>query len=82
LDGLGMNQARAASMRSELELARERKYALPESVPCVVIVGGGFGSLAAAEALKSAPARIILIDRANHPLFQPLLFAASLHEWL
>ena len=55
-----MNQAKAASMRSELELASERKYAMTERVSCVVIVGGGFGGLAAAKAFKSAPARIIL----------------------
>jgi monoamine oxidase len=61
-----MNQAKGASMHSELELTRERKYAMPESVPCVVIVGGGFAGLAAARALKEAAVRIILIDRTNH----------------
>ena len=43
----------------------------------VVIVGGGFGGLAAAKALKHAPARIILIDRTNHHLFQPLLYQVA-----
>ena len=47
------------------------------SVPVVVIVGGGFGGLAAAKALKNAPARVILIDRANHHLFQPLLYQVA-----
>jgi 2-polyprenyl-6-methoxyphenol hydroxylase-like FAD-dependent oxidoreductase len=46
---------------------------MPESVPCVIIVGGGFGGLAAAKALRNTPARVILIDRSNHHLFQPLL---------
>ena len=50
--GSGMNQAEAASMHAELELTGEIKDAMPESVPCVVIVGGGFGGLAAARALK------------------------------
>jgi thioredoxin reductase len=59
-------------MHSELEITRERKYAMPESVPCVVIVGGGFAGLAAATALKKAAVRIILIDRTNHHLFQPV----------
>ena len=43
----------------------------------VVIVGGGFGGLAAAKALRSAPARVILIDRTNHHLFQPLLYQVA-----
>jgi pyridine nucleotide-disulfide oxidoreductase len=72
-----MNQAKTASMRFELELAQERKYAMPESVPCVVIVRGGFGGLAAAKALRKAAARIILIDRTNHHLFQPLLYQVA-----
>src|ERR1700733_761709 len=47
------------------------------SVPSIVIVGGGFGGLAAAKALKNAPAQIILIDRMNHHLFQPLLYQVA-----
>src|SRR3954463_13426839 len=50
---------------------------MPESTPRVVIVGGGFGGLAAAKALKNAPAQIILIDRTNHHLFQPLLYQVA-----
>jgi len=45
--------------------------------PRIVIVGGGFGGLAAAKALKHAPAEIILIDRTNHHLFQPLLYQVA-----
>src|SRR5713101_5380783 len=45
--------------------------------PRVVIVGGGFGGLAAAKALKNAPAQVILIDRTNHHLFQPLLYQVA-----
>ncbi len=40
-------------------------------------MGGGFGGLAAAKALKDAPAEIILIDRSNHHLFQPLLYQVA-----
>jgi NADH:ubiquinone reductase (H+-translocating) len=47
------------------------------SRPRVIIVGGGFGGLAAAKALKNTPAEIILIDRANHHLFQPLLYQVA-----
>ena len=48
-----------------------------ETIPRVVIVGGGFGGLAAAKALKNAPVKVILIDRANHHLFQPLLYQVA-----
>ena len=43
----------------------------------VVIVGGGFGGLAAARALKHAPINVVLIDRINHHLFQPLLYQVA-----
>ncbi len=43
----------------------------------VVIIGCGFGGLFAARALKRAPVRITLIDRANHHLFQPLLYQVA-----
>src|SRR5580700_2084919 len=45
--------------------------------PQVVIVGGGFGGLAAARALGSAPVDVILLDRSNHHLFQPLLYQVA-----
>jgi NADH:ubiquinone reductase (H+-translocating) len=50
---------------------------MPERVPRVVIVGGGFGGLATAKALKNTPAQIVLIDRSNHHLFQPLLYQVA-----
>ncbi len=43
----------------------------------VVIVGGGFGGLAAAVALKRAPVRVTLLDRRNFHLFQPLLYQVA-----
>ena len=48
-----------------------------ESVPRIVIVGGGFGGMAAAKALGNTPAEVILIDRTNHHLFQPLLYQVA-----
>jgi NADH:ubiquinone reductase (H+-translocating) len=45
--------------------------------PHVIIVGGGFGGLAAARALKDAPVRVILLDRMNHYVFQPLLYQVA-----
>ena len=43
----------------------------------IIIVGGGFGGLAAAKALRKTPAQVTLIDRANHHLFQPLLYQVA-----
>src|SRR5580658_7486289 len=43
----------------------------------VVIVGGGFGGIATAKALRNAPVRVTLIDRSNHHLFQPLLYQVA-----
>ncbi len=45
--------------------------------PHVVIVGGGFGGLHAARALRGAAARVTLLDRRNHHLFQPLLYQVA-----
>jgi len=47
---------------------------MSDPLPRVVIVGGGFGGLAAAKALRKAPVHTVLIDRTNHHLFQPLLY--------
>src|SRR5271154_107526 len=47
------------------------------ALPQVVIVGGGFGGLAVAKALKNTPAEITLMDRTNHHLFQPLLYQVA-----
>jgi NADH dehydrogenase len=47
------------------------------NTPHVVIIGGGFGGLAAAQALKRAPVRVTLLDRRNHHLFQPLLYQVA-----
>ncbi|HXW20825.1 MAG TPA: FAD-dependent oxidoreductase, partial [Roseiarcus sp.] len=43
----------------------------------IVIVGSGFGGMAAAKALKRARAEITLVDRTNHHLFQPLLYQVA-----
>src|SRR5215510_16407876 len=46
--------------------------------PVVVIVGGGFAGLSAAKTLKNAPVQIVLIDRTNHHVFQPLLYQVAM----
>jgi NADH dehydrogenase len=43
----------------------------------VVVVGGGFGGLWATRALADAPVSVLLIDRENHHLFQPLLYQVA-----
>jgi NADH:ubiquinone reductase (H+-translocating) len=45
--------------------------------PHVVIIGGGFGGLSAARALRNADVRVTLIDRRNHHVFQPLLYQVA-----
>jgi len=48
-----------------------------EKLHHVVIIGGGFGGLNAAKALKNAPVKVTLIDRRNLHLFQPLLYQVA-----
>ena len=48
-----------------------------EPGPRVVIVGGGFGGIAAAKALRNAPTQNVMIDRTNHHVFQPLLYQVA-----
>jgi NADH:ubiquinone reductase (H+-translocating) len=49
----------------------------PGSLPRIIIVGGGFGGLAAARELKKTRARVDLIDKTNHHVFQPLLYQVA-----
>src|SRR5712671_621212 len=69
-------------MTAALEETRPReKLSHPEAAPAkrkrVVIIGGGFAGIAAARALKRCDAEIVLIDRRNHHLFQPLLYQVA-----
>ena len=45
--------------------------------PRVVILGGGFGGLYCAKALRKAPVCVTLLDRSNHHTFQPLLYQVA-----
>src|ERR1700733_2545970 len=53
------------------------KEATQNSMPRVVIVGGGFGGLAAAQAMGNAPVKLTLVDRKNYHTFQPLLYQVA-----
>ena len=53
------------------------KYNASKILPHLVIIGGGFGGLTVAKALKSAPIKITLVDCQNHHLFQPLLYQVA-----
>src|SRR5687768_18256003 len=44
----------------------------------IVIVGGGFGGLYAARALRREPVHVTLVDRRNHHVFQPLLYQVAM----
>lgn len=50
---------------------------MPGDVPKIVIVGAGFGGLAAAKRLANRRAEVTLVDRRNHHLFQPLLYQVA-----
>lgn len=51
---------------------------MQQTLPHVVIIGAGFGGLTCAQSLKNAPVRITVLDRANHHLFQPLLYQVAM----
>ncbi len=48
------------------------------NIPHVVVIGGGFAGLAVCQALRKRPVWITLVDRANHHLFQPLLYQVAM----
>ena len=54
------------------------KLYIPDlGVPRVVIIGGGFAGLEVAKALKKAPVQVVLLDRNNYHVFQPLLYQVA-----
>src|SRR5262245_71259 len=59
------------------ELTMDSSSATTAREPRIVIVGGGFGGIAAARALRKASARVLLIDKTNHHVFQPLLYQVA-----
>src|SRR5262249_60293283 len=70
-------KSRLDSNPLEVHMNQNGSVANPGGVPHVVIVGGGFGGVAAAHGLKHAPVRVTLVDRTNYHLFQPLLYQVA-----
>jgi NADH:ubiquinone reductase (H+-translocating) len=73
---------KVTQMTAALEETRPReKLSRPEAAPAqrkrVVIIGGGFAGIAAARALRRCDAEVVLIDRRNHHIFQPLLYQVA-----
>jgi NADH dehydrogenase len=69
-------------MTAAFEETRSRQKFLPPEPAStkqkrVVIIGGGFGGIAAAHALRHSDAEVVLIDRRNHHIFQPLLYQVA-----
>lgn len=68
-------------MSEALEIDREGTMpataAMPTERKRIVIIGAGFAGMAAAHALRKSDADIILIDRRNHHIFQPLLYQVA-----
>ena len=58
-------------------LAARREAPKDELLPHVVVIGGGFGGIAAARGLAGAACRVTLVDRRNYHLFQPLLYQVA-----
>lgn len=48
-----------------------------DNLPQVIIIGAGFGGIACAKALRHVPVKVILIDKHNYHLFQPLLYQVA-----
>ncbi|TRD12401.1 DoxX family membrane protein [Erythrobacter insulae] len=84
---LGIYESRGAGRLSfdsaiwawmEKNILFDRDYSeIPGDWPHIVVVGAGFGGLAAVERLKRLPVRITLIDKRNYHLFQPLLYQVA-----
>ncbi|WP_108787592.1 FAD-dependent oxidoreductase [Erythrobacter sp. Alg231-14] len=81
---LSLYEARGAGVLSvdrwilawmEKNILFDREYSeIPDRWPHVVVVGAGFGGLAAVAKMKRLPVRITVIDKRNYHLFQPLLY--------
>src|SRR5438105_3598235 len=75
----GRSRGRPDASSGILVQGRGKRTAMTSGAgqPRVVIIGGGFGGIEAAKALKRAPVEVTVIDRQNHHCFQPLLYQVA-----
>jgi putative oxidoreductase len=78
---ISLDHAIAAAFQRRFPRFETLSAAAVASLPHVVILGGGFGGLAAARGLRYAPCRVTLLDQRNYHLFQPLLYQVAT-AWL
>src|SRR6516165_11441522 len=78
---ISLDHAIAAAFQRRFPRFETLSAAAVASLPHVVILGGGFGGLAAARGLRYAPCRVTLLDQHNYHLFQPLLYQVAT-AWL
>jgi NADH dehydrogenase FAD-containing subunit/uncharacterized membrane protein YphA (DoxX/SURF4 family) len=78
---ISLDHAIAEAFRRRFPRFEALSAAAVASLPHVVIVGGGFGGLAAARGLRYAACRVTLLDQRNYHLFQPLLYQVAT-AWL
>ena len=60
-----------------IEAVRSALQTQMRADPRVVVLGGGFGGLACARALRNEPVDVVLVDRRNYHLFTPLLYQVA-----
>src|SRR5258706_7081078 len=61
----------------EAKMATGPAEANSTTLPHIVIIGGGFAGVAAARAVRNCKADVMVIDRRNHHIFQPLLYQVA-----
>src|SRR5262249_10818396 len=62
---------------SSEELTMDSNSATTAREPRIIIVGGGFGGIAATQALRKSSARLLLIDKPNHHVYQTFLYQVA-----
>jgi len=73
----GLVAVSVAVIAARVWRARRAARGPPAGAPRVVVIGAGFAGLNAARALAGRPVRVIVVDRRNHHLFQPLLYQVA-----